>query len=560
MTPGIEPAGLNLVEIAGLLLGGLALFLLGLEFMTAGLKSIAGPKLELLLGTLTASRFRGVVAGALVTALLNSSTITTVLMVGFVSAGLMTLSQSVPMIMGANIGSTVTAQLVAFDVSKLTPFMLALGFLLHAFGKRELLQQIGGVVLGLGLLFFGIQLMGDATHPLRTFQPFIDAMQDMENPLLGIVVGAVFTAIVQSSAATLAIVIALGAQGLMPLEAGIALILGAKVGTCGTALFASIGKPAEARQVGLVHLIFNIIGVMLWVFFIPQMANLVRHISPSYPELQGLAKLAAETPRQVANTHTIFSVASTLILIWFTGPIAKLAQLIAPSREKKEKPVGDAVYLDTSSLTAPSLGLQRVRLELTRFGQLVLEIVRNGSTTVGTGTIEDIRRLLEQDKEVERLAPQILHYIGVLSQVEHSEAEGQQMVGLAQVATSLESISSIVATNLVSVSQQRLTHQVDLTRLWDDATFQFGSAVMLNLERAIATIDEEKENEASAVVEAKPEIEAMAAAARQAVLTKVQLADKKDVLSFRLVMDLIEQGRQIAHYSRAIARTAPEFR
>ncbi|SDR42886.1 phosphate:Na+ symporter [Paraburkholderia fungorum] len=560
MTPGIEPAGLNLVEIAGLLLGGLALFLLGLEFMTAGLKSIAGPKLESLLGTLTANRFRGVLAGALVTALLNSSTITTVLMVGFVSAGLMTLSQSVPMIMGANIGSTITAQLVAFDVSKLTPFMLALGFLLHAFSKRDLLQQIGGVVLGLGLLFLGIQLMGDATRPLRTFQPFIDAMQNMENPVLGIVVGAVFTAIVQSSAATLAIVIALGAQGLMPLEAGIALILGANVGTCGTALLASIGKPAEARQVGVVHLIFNLVGVMFWVFFIPQMANLVRHISPSYPELHGLAKLAAETPRQVANTHTIFSVASTLILIWFTGPIAKLAQLIAPSREKKEKPVGDAVYLDTSSLTVPSLGLQRVRLELTRFGQLVLEIVRNGSTMVGTGTIEDIRRLLEQDKEVERLAPQILQYIGELSQVEHSESEGQQLVGLAQVATSLESISSIVATNLVSVSQQRLTHQVDLTRLWDDATTQFGATVMLNLERAIATIDEEKDNEAAAVVEAKAEIETMATAARQAVLTKLQLADKMDVLSYRLVMDLIEQGRQIAHYSRAIARTASEFR
>lgn len=558
--PGIEPAGLNLVEIAGLLLGGLALFLLGLEFMTAGLKAIAGPRLESLLGTLTANRFRGVMAGAIVTALLNSSTITTVLMVGFVSAGLMTLGQSVPMIMGANIGSTLTAQLVAFDVSKLTPFMLALGFLLHAFGKRELLQQIGGVVLGLGLLFLGIELMGNATRPLRTFQPFIDAMQNMENPLLGIVVGAVFTAIVQSSAATLAIVIALGAQGLMPLEAGIALILGANVGTCGTALLASIGKPAEARQVGVVHLIFNLVGVLFWVFFIPQMATLVRHISPSYPELHGLAKLAAETPRQVANTHTIFSVASTLILIWFTGPIAKLAQLIAPSREKKEKPLGDPVYLDTSSLTVPSIGLQRVRLELTRFGALVLDIVRSGSTMVGTGTIEDIQRLMEKDKEVERLAPQILHYIGELSQVEHSELEGQQLVALAQVATSLESISSIVATNLVSVSQQRLTHQVDLTRLGDDSTQRFADTVILNLERAIRTIDEAGENEASAVIGSKAEVEAMATSARQAMLAKLQLADKRDVLSFRLVMDLIEQGRQISHYSRAIARTANEFR
>jgi phosphate:Na+ symporter len=563
MTPSpaeIELAKLNLVQMFGLLIGGLALFLLGLEFMTAGLKAIAGSRLQALLGMLTSNRFRGVLAGAVVTALLNSSTITTVLMVGFVSAGLMTLAQSVPMIMGANIGSTVTAQIIAFDVSKLTPFMLAFGFLLHAFGRRDLLQRIGGVILGLGLLFLGIQFMGDATRPLRTFQPFIAAMQDMENPLLGIVVGAIFTAVVQSSAATLAIVIALGAQGLMPLEAGIALILGANVGTCGTALLAAIGKSAEAVQVGVVHLIFNIAGVLFWVFFIPQMADLVRHISPSYPELQGVARLAAETPRQVANTHTIFSVASTLVLIWFTGPIARLAQIIVPKRAQEVKRAGDPVYLDESSLTAPSLGLQRVRLELTRLGQLVLDVVRSGTQKVSSGTIEEINLLLDQDKENDRLSSEILHYIGLLSQVEHSEEEGRQMVGLSQVATSLASISGIVGIDLVAVSQQRLTQQVDLTRLRDEATLRFADAVIQNLEQAVGTIDDPEVSEAPHVIAAKAEIESLAATARQVVLAKLQLADKSDVLSFRLAADLIEQGRQIARFARAIAKTAEAFR
>ncbi|SIT41535.1 Na/Pi-cotransporter II-related protein [Paraburkholderia ribeironis] len=563
MTPyseGLDASSLNLVQMFGLLIGGLALFLLGLEFMTGGLKAIAGSRLQALLGMLTSNRFRGVLAGAVVTALLNSSTITTVLMVGFVSAGLMTLAQSVPMIMGANIGSTVTAQIIAFDVSRLTPFMLALGFLLHAFGRRDLLRQLGAVILGLGLLFMGIQLMGDATRPLRTFQPFIDAMQDMENPLLGIVVGAIFTAVVQSSAATLAIVIALGAQGLMPLEAGIALILGANVGTCGTALLAAIGKSAEALQVGVVHLIFNVVGVLFWVFFIPQMADLVRHISPSYPELQGLARLAAETPRQVANTHTIFSVASTLILIWFTGPIARLAQLIVPKRAQEAKRAGDPIYLDESSLTAPSLGLQRVRLELTRLGQLVLEVVRSGSNMVSTGTIEQINFLLDQDKETDRLAAEILHYIGLLSQVEHSEEEGQQMVRFTQIASNLESISGVVGTNLVSVSQQRLTHQLDLARLRDEATVQFVDTVIRNLEQAIGTIADPEASEAAQVIASKAQIENLAATARQVVLAKLQLADKSDVLSFRLAMDLIEQCRQIAQFARAIAKTAEDFR
>ncbi|MFC4526785.1 Na/Pi cotransporter family protein [Dyella halodurans] len=555
----IEPGSLNLVRMFGILVGGLALFLLGLEFLTGALKAIAGSRLQAMLSALTANRFRGVLGGAIITALLNSSTITTVLMVGFVSAGLMSLSQSVPMIMGANIGSTVTAQIIAFDVSRLTPFMLALGYLLHAFAKRVLLRQLGGVILGLGLLFLGIQFMGDATRPLRTFQPFIDAMQDMENPLLGILVGAVFTAVVQSSAATLAIVIALGGQGLMPLEAGIALILGANIGTCGTALLAAIGKPPEALQVGIVHLIFNALGILFWVFFIPQMAELTRYVSPSHPELEGVARLAAETPRQVANVHTIFSVVSTLILIWFTGPISRLAQRVAPSRPQETKPAGEAIYLDESSLTVPSLGLERVCLELKRLGEHVLGIVRRGSVAVIDGSMEDINRLLEQDKDSDQLASEVLHYIGQLSEVDHSSKEAQRLVGLAQVTTNLEGVSGIIATNLVSVGQQRLSQSIDLTRLRDESSYRFAEAVLRNLELAITTIGQPSGEAAAQVAAAKADIEALAATARQGLLNRLQLADKADVQNFRLATDLIEQFRQIAQLSRAIAKRSEDF-
>ena len=538
----------------GLLAGGLALFLFGLELMTNGLKAVAGASLEGALAKLTANRFLGLLSGAFVTAVLNSSTITTVLMVGFVSAGLMTLSQAVPMIMGANVGSTFTAQIMAFNVKALVPFMLAIGFLFHAFGTRQLLRQLGGIALGLGLLFLGIEFMGEATHPLRTFEPFIKAMQEMENPLLGILAGAIFTAVVQSSAATLAVVIALASQGLMPLEAGIAVVLGANVGTCLTAMLAAIGKPAEAAQVGVVHLLFNVLGVLFWVFFIPQLADLVRHVSPSHPDLEGTARLAAETPRQIANAHTVFSVSSTFILIWFVGPLARLAQLIVPTRRQKTKSAGEPLYLDESALEIPSVGLQRVSLELTRLGQLVLALVRRAPAAVVDGRLEDLQTLLREDEEVDRLEAAILVYIGRLSQGEHTQEDGQQMVGLAQTANNLESVSDIVTTKLVSLGQQRIAEGIDLARLRDETTSLFVGAVMRNLEQAIQTIDQPNASDMAEVIAAKREIEDLAAATRKSLMEKLQLADKKDVQTFRIATDMIEQCKQIAYFARRIVR------
>ncbi|SCK60244.1 phosphate:Na+ symporter [Variovorax sp. HW608] len=540
----------------GSLLGGLALFLFGLELMTDGLKTIAGPKLQVMLGRMTANRFRGVLAGAMVTAILNSSTITTVLMVGFVSAGLMTLAQSVPMIMGANIGSTVTAQIIAFNVSALAPFMLAVGFLCHAFASRALIRQLGGVVLGFGMLFLGIQFMSDATHPLRTYQPFIDAMQDMKGPLLGIVAGAVFTAIVQSSAATLAVIIALAGQGLMPLEAGIALILGANVGTCGTALLAAIGRPPEALQVGIVHLLFNVLGVLFFVFVIPQFADLVRAISPSSPELEGVARLAAETPRQVANTHTIFSVGSTLILIWFVAPMASFARWLVPARHEPTSE-GEPIYLDDASLAAASLGLEKVYLEVDRLGGMILRGVKAGLAAGAEAKPQDLQTLLEEDKEIDRLTSSILHYIGRLSQVEHSEDEGRKMVGLTQVTASLDGIRDVVTSNLIIGRQQRMEEGADLTRLRDEHATRFVDAVVGNFEQVIGMIHRDTEG-APAASTPKAEIDTLAAAARKSVLDKLRLDEKSDVLDFRRATDLIEAIRQIARFSRRIAKTVRE--
>ncbi|WP_353236348.1 Na/Pi cotransporter family protein [Diaphorobacter ruginosibacter] len=547
-------SSLSPIEISGLLVGGLALFLFGLELITEALKAIAGSRLQSLLGALTMNRLRGVLAGAGITALLNSSTITTVLLVGFVSAGLMTLQQAIPLIMGANIGSTLTAQIIAFDISAIAPFLLAGGFLMHGFATHRTLRKLGGVLMGLGLLFLGLEFMGNATRPLRQYEPFIAAMQDMRNPWIGIAAGAIFTAIVQSSAATLAIVITLGSQGLMPLESGIALILGANVGTCGTALLASIGKSSEAVQVGIVHLIFNLLGVLCLVFFIPQFADLIRHISPSSPELHGTARLAAEMPRQAANAHTVFSVLNTAILIWFTGPIGKLAQWLAPNTSKDRKLPGEARYLDRTLVDTPALAIARAQLELSALSEQVLELTRRSTALAAESGVGASATLADDDKAADARGMDILTYVGSLSEAVHTEDEGRQLVSLARISTYLDSIREIASVNMFALSQRRAANGANASQLRGIGTSEFASAVLMNFALAIQNIAHPDADSILEVVNAKAGIEAQAEAARQHTMSILQLRNQADVAGYRLAGDMIERLNEIARLSRAIAK------
>lgn len=273
------------------LFGGLALFLFGMEQMSDSLKSALGDQMKVLLAKLTRNRFTGAFTGAFVTAIIQSSSVTTVLVVGFVSAGMMTMSQSIGVIMGANVGTTVTAQIVAFKVEEAALWMIAIGFLMMFTTKQERIKHYGNMLMGLGLIFYGMGLMGDGMNPLRSYEPFLQLMANMDNPLLAILVGALFTALVQSSSATTAIVITMAGQGLISLEAGIALAFGANIGTCITAQLAALGKPREALRAAVVHLIFNVGGVLIWLPFISMLAIWVTGFSPTHPELEGTSTL-----------------------------------------------------------------------------------------------------------------------------------------------------------------------------------------------------------------------------------------------------------------------------
>ncbi|MBW2503912.1 MAG: Na/Pi cotransporter family protein, partial [Deltaproteobacteria bacterium] len=304
------------------LFGGLALFLFGMNRMGEALKAVAGGRLKQILARLTSNRFAGALSGATVTAVIQSSSVTTVLVVGFVSAGLMTLSQAIGVIMGANIGTTITAQIIAFKVTKLALLFIAVGFAIDFISRNENFKQYGRVIFGLGLIFLGMNVMGEAMLPLHNFSSFNDLMQGIERPGVGILYGAVFTALIQSSSATTGIVVVMASQGFITLQAGIALALGANIGTCLKAILAAVGKTRPAQRSAAIHVLFDPLGVLLWLGFIDELAQLAQMVSPSYEKLTGLARLAAETPRQIANANTIFNLFNTLLFIGFTGPMA----------------------------------------------------------------------------------------------------------------------------------------------------------------------------------------------------------------------------------------------
>ncbi len=454
--PQAHAADAATIDWFGLILGlfgGLALFLAGLDQLSEGLKKLAGNTLKTMLSKLTVNRIMGSFTGAAVTGLLNSSSVTTVLVVSFVTAGVMSLQQSVSVIMGANIGSTVTAQLLAFNVSRYALLPVIVGFFMLFTGKRSVIKNWGMMIMGLGLVFFGMSMMGDAMYPLRSFQPFLDMLQKMENPVLGILAGAVFTGLVQSSAATVGIAIAMAAGGLLSLEAGIALALGANIGTCVTALLAALGKPPEAVRVAVVHIAFNVIGVLIWLPFISHLASLAQTLSPGGPDLAGAAGIASLVPRQIANANTIFNVFNTLLFLPFTAFFAMLAKRVIKDRPEPEKSIKPR-FLDDSLLDLSALALDAVRKELGRVAGIVLEMMDRFDDAFTKNDFEALHKLKSEDNKIHILGHAVTEYLGKIRSVALSEKESQEHQCLMTCAITLENMAEIIETDLIDIADR----------------------------------------------------------------------------------------------------------
>jgi phosphate:Na+ symporter len=542
--------GSMLVNLAG----GLALFLYGMHRMTEALKTIAGERMKNVLARLTTNRFSAAFAGASVTAVIQSSSVTTVLVVGFITAGIMNFQQSIGIILGANVGTTITAQIIAFKVTRAALFFIATGFFTEVFAKQPRIRHLGAMFMGLGMLFFGMELMSQATSPLRSYAPFMALMQEMQNPLLGALVGAVFTALVQSSSATTGIVIVMASQGLIDLETGIALVLGSNVGTCVTAWLSALGKPREAFQAAVAHILFNVGGVLLFLGFIPYFAELVRSISPVAAELEGAARLAAETPRQIANAHTLFNVINLLIFLGFTNSLAALVLRIVPPRPAAPAPETEPRFLDSMYLDQPAMALDRVRMELARVGDKVLGMIKDSFPTLLVGTQERITSLQSRDDEVDALTSAIVLYLRSIATSDLVEPHPAYLQQFIAIASDLESIGDVIEIDIAADSLKRLRQGRDMSPETEELLRDIYKALYLTAQLTVAAIADRDLEKARQVKASQKHFNGLVERARAHLYTQLRGDSPSTLQDYKMESNTLENFKRIHHTLRAICK------
>jgi len=535
--------------------GGLALFLHGMESVTAGLKGMAGGSLSRFLSRVSGNRFTGVATGMLVTATIQSSSVTMVLVIGFLSAGLLTLVQSIGVIIGANIGTTITAQIIAFDIVRYALGMIAVGVLAQYLGRREQIRQVGTAIAGLGILFLGMGVMQGSMSPLREFEPFLDLMAADRGPVPGLLIGAGFTALVQSSSATIGIVIVMASQGLVPLETGIAIALGASLGTTVTAMLATIGRPAIARRAGLVHVIFNVIGVSVMLVLIPILADLARLISPTAQNLSGQDRLAAETPRQIANAYTLAKTGMLLGFIGFTRQLAALVERLVPPRPSE---VGlEPKYLDEAVLEAPAVAIGLARQELLRLGHRVLAQVERSMPLILTGSSTELTDLAEADDDIDDLHAAILAYLRRIDDDPLSEAQGRELAKLMEIASYLEILGDVVQNDLVRVGLHRIEEGVPISAETLEVVGDFHAEMVDLLRTSLEAFDQQDRALAQSVLDAKPEVNDLLRRAAELRASRLTADAPARIAAYSRGTEAIEHLRRIYTFAKRIARSVP---
>lgn len=502
------------------LIGGLGLFIYGMNLMSDGLKSIAGDRMKRLLEILTNNRIMAIFVGTIVTMIVQSSSTTTVMIVGFVNAGLMNLMQAAGVILGANIGTTITAQLIAFDIAGIAPLFIGIGVLIALFSKKKKTRQIGGIILGFGILFVGINTMSDVMRPLRDNQAFIDILVSFgQSPLLGLLAGAGITAIIQSSSATVGLLQAVaisgafdGIAGTSPLAIIVPIILGMNIGTCATALLSCIGTSTTAKKAAIIHFFVNIAG-SVWVMILLGVINSVTN--GNNPFFEFLATISGnrmvdgqsipDINRQIANFHTIFNAANMLILLPFMTPMVHLIDRLLPDQINPEE---RRVQFDERMMQNPSIAIGQLVKEVIRMGNLANKNLNQSLEAILSKNEVLCEKVHNREKLVNEFEKDITEYLVLISNKSLSEKENNSILNLYNCIHNIERISDH-ADNLAELAQYRIDNKVSFSNTAIDELKVMMNTVIETSEDAIKAIETYDRSTAVRVLKREEEINTM---------------------------------------------------
>ena len=544
------------IQIVFGLLGGLAVFIYGMNMMSECLQKAAGEKMKKILSLLTRNPVMGALAGMLVTAVLQSSSATTVMAIGFVSAGLMTLPQAISIIFGANIGTTMTAQLIAFKLSDYIYAIIFIGFIVYFISKSERVKNVGMTIFAFGLLFLGIETMGSVMKPLASSPIFTELIGKVADiPILGVAVGALMTLVVQSSSATIAVLQNFAAQpgadgvtSIIGLAGAIPILFGDNIGTTITALLASIGQPKDAKRTALAHCIFNISGCFLFIWFVKPLAAFIQYISPKGPEIEVIS-------RQIANTHTFFNLVMTLIWVPLVGVMVKIVMRLIPDGEVKEVNAVQPKFLDNKLISQPTVALQLAVRELMNCGEQVGVTLKKAAEKIDSGDGASVEEFVKSREVTAELTGKITDYLAEMAAAGvMTEQQAARAAELQYVLIDIDRISELTKNVAVSMQTEKLVKKDKKSA--KEERVQFSQEASKDIQKSMELVSEmynmvmkmvnnEEANEAENLVKMKEKIRKMDGDIRKGHIKRVHKGKCKAGLTaaFNEILHNVERIR-----------------
>lgn len=530
------------MEIVINLMGGLGLFLYGMNLMADGLQKSAGEKLKKIIGLLTSNVLMGVLVGALVTAIIQSSSATTVMVVGFVNAGIMTLPQAIGVIMGANIGTTMTAQLVSLDLVGIAPLALGIGILMYLFSKNQKIKIIAEILIGFGILFTGMDFMKNAVKPLSEFKGFTDALVAFGNkPLLGVLLGFGITAIVQSSSASMGMLLALASQGLIPLSAALPILYGENIGTCVTSLISSIGTSISARRAALMHLVFNIIGTIIFMLILTKpITMVVQNLNPD------------DVSRQIANSHTLFNITNVILLLPFSKFIVKLTMKLMPEREEEINNKKTVHYIDERMMETPSIALSNTIKETLRMGEKAKQSLSNAMEGFLEQSKEKVNASFNDEKLINILQKSILNYLLKLSKTSLNDNSRESVDLLFNTVNDIERVGDH-AENIAELATTVIENSLSLSKGGSSELKELYQKVLDTYSLALESLEKSDVDLACRVIEMEEQVDIMEKSCRANHMRRLN-ESSCSVDTGVIYLDLISNLERVSDHSANIAQ------